>query len=137
MTDQELITEYRHMRKKYKSAYMGAKRWALVREVGYDSKNAAHMVRLLHMGIEYLREGVLHVRRDWDREMLLEVKRGEWELSKVQEYADNLLSTIGNVKNVLPESIDEDAVEALMMAALDGAWVTEMRRIIGQSPPEG
>jgi len=31
--------------------------------VGYDSKNAAHLIRLLRMGIEFLTEGKMYVER--------------------------------------------------------------------------
>jgi predicted nucleotidyltransferase len=41
--------------------YMGDKRKALVERYGYDTKNAAHMIRLLRMGIEFLRDGELNV----------------------------------------------------------------------------
>ena len=116
----DVATEYRFMRQKYKKAYMGAKRWQMVRTVGYDAKNAAHMIRLLHMGMEYLESGRLNVRRTWDREMLLEIKRGEWELAKVQEYADNLFAAIDTIKNALPESLDEERIERLTMQIVAG-----------------
>lgn len=35
----------------------------LVRRVGYNAKNAAHLIRLLRMGIEFLTEGTLYVER--------------------------------------------------------------------------
>ena len=34
--------------------YMGAKRKELVAKHGYDTKNAAHLIRLLRMGIEFM-----------------------------------------------------------------------------------
>ena len=43
--------------------YMGEKRKGLVEKFGYDTKNAAHLIRLLDMGIEFLNEGVLYVKR--------------------------------------------------------------------------
>jgi predicted nucleotidyltransferase len=43
--------------------YMGDKRKALVERHGYDTKNAAHLIRLLRMGIEFLRDGELNVQR--------------------------------------------------------------------------
>jgi len=42
---------------------MGKKRRELVMRVGYDSKNAAHLIRLLRMGIEFLTEGTMYVER--------------------------------------------------------------------------
>lgn len=49
---------------------MGQKRRELVRRVGYDAKNAAHLIRLLRMGIEFLTEGTLHVERADATELL-------------------------------------------------------------------
>jgi hypothetical protein len=45
---------------------MGQKRRELVRRVGYDAKNAAHLVRLL------------------------EIKRGAWSLERVKSEAERL-----------------------------------------------
>ncbi|MBI4764000.1 MAG: nucleotidyltransferase domain-containing protein [Deltaproteobacteria bacterium] len=67
--------------------YMGTKRKKLVERFGYDCKNAAHLIRLLRMGIEFLRCGQLLVRRP-DAEELLGIKRGEWTLEQVQTEAE-------------------------------------------------
>jgi hypothetical protein len=72
-----------------KEGYMGEKRKALVEKHGYDTKNAAHLIRLLRMGIEFLNEGELHVARH-DREELLSIKRGEWQLERVKGEAERL-----------------------------------------------
>jgi hypothetical protein len=66
---------------------MGQKRRELVRRVGYDAKNAAHLIRLLRMGIEFLTEGTLHVKRA-DAAELLEIKRGAWPLEEVKSEAE-------------------------------------------------
>jgi predicted nucleotidyltransferase len=71
--------------------YMGEKRKELVRKFGYDTKNAAHLLRLLKMGIEFLKDGRLYVFRH-DAQQLLEVKRGEWTLEQVQTEAKRLFS---------------------------------------------
>jgi len=42
--------------------YMGKKRRELVDRVGYDAKNACHLIRLLRMGIEALTDHRLYVR---------------------------------------------------------------------------
>lgn len=69
--------------------YMGEKRKALVDKYGYDCKNATHLIRILRMGIEFLNEGILYVHRH-DAQELLEIKRGEWSLERVQREADYL-----------------------------------------------
>lgn len=69
--------------------YMGEKRKSLVAKFGYDTKNASHLIRLLRTGIEFLRDGELHVLRH-DSSQLLEIKNGEWTLEQVKAEAESL-----------------------------------------------
>jgi len=108
--------------------YMGERRKQLVARIGYDAKNASHLVRLLHMGDEFLRTGVMQVRRTWDREMLIRIKRGEWTLEQVQRYASDYFETIrkASLSSDLPESIDDAAVEALVLECMGDRVATEL-----------
>lgn len=92
--------------------YMGDKRKKLVDKFGYDTKNAAHMVRLLKMGFEYLTTGELKVFRDEDRQELLDIKQGKWELTDVKLYADKLFRKVNEAmdKSPLPEYPDLEAI---------------------------
>jgi predicted nucleotidyltransferase len=72
------------------NAYMGNKRKMLIEKFGYDTKEAAHLIRLLRMGIEFLGSGELKVFRENDVEELLEIKAGAWSLEKVQKEANRL-----------------------------------------------
>jgi hypothetical protein len=116
---QALVDRYVELRRTHKKAYMGAKRWQVVRRVGYDTKNAAHMLRLLHMGYEYLTTGRIEMRRTWDREMLMQIKRGEWPLAHVQKHADEWFAKVDAAKSVLPASIDMAQVEGLTMSLVE------------------
>lgn len=103
--------------------YMGAKRKALVAKHGFDRKNASHLIRLLHMGEEYQRLGVLYPRRTWDREMLIQIKTGNggnWSLPRIQAYADECFVKMRAAMNasVLPEMIDEDRVNDLVVTVM-------------------
>lgn len=95
---------------------MGAKRKALVEEFGYDTKNAAHLVRLLRMGIEFLTEGTLHVKRD-DAPELLAIKRGEWTLERIKAESDRLfaLAEQAYLASPLPPKCDRAEAERLVM----------------------
>ena len=112
--------QLRKMIKGAHKGYMGEKRKALVSRYGYDIKNAAHLVRLLHMGIEYLRDGTLAVRRTWDRDLLVEIKTGGWSLEKVQRYAGEKEQEMraAHQNSVLPEEIDRDAIEEFVVDSL-------------------
>ena len=100
--------------------YMGAKRKALAAKMGYDCKNAGHLIRLLHMGAEYQRTGTLQVRRTWDRDMLVEIKFGKWPLETVKKYAEDRFADMRKAlaESVLPEMCDEGAIEAIVTQAL-------------------
>ena len=93
--------------------------------VGYDAKNAAHLIRLLRMGIEFLTEGTMYVERA-DGPELLSIKRGEWPLEKVKAEAERLfqLAQEAYVRSSLPPEPDRDRAEKLcvkMTPALQGA----------------
>jgi len=99
--------------------YMGAKRKALVEKVGYDCKNAAHLVRLLRMGCEFLAEGRLYVKRE-DAQQLLEIKRGEWTLDAVQREARRLFDRTDEAydRSTLPAAVDMDKINALCVEVI-------------------
>jgi uncharacterized protein len=98
-----------------KRGFMGEKRKRLVDEFGYDCKNAAHLIRLLRMGIEFLNEGVLYVERK-DAPQLIDIKRGAWTLDQVQEEAQRLFRRAEDAYDrcTLPVKPDIDAAEALL-----------------------
>ncbi len=111
----EVVKRYRGERRRfYSGGYMGQKRRELVRRVGYDAKNAAHLIRLLRMGIEFLTEGTLHIERQ-DAPELLSIKRGEWSLEKVKTEAERLfqLSQEAYVRSPLPPEPDRERAEKL------------------------
>lgn len=99
----------------YTNAYMGAKRRQLVEKYGYDAKNASHLIRLLRMGIEFLNEGVIYVERTHDKDELLEIKQGKWELKRVKELADDLFeqAKIAYDASKLPDSPDKGEISDL------------------------
>lgn len=100
--------------------YMGDKRKKLVEQHGYDTKNAAHLIRLLKMAIEFLVDGSLKVFRE-DSKTLLSIKRGEWGLDKVKQKAEELFSLAEEayVKSHLPPQVDGDAIDKLCIQILD------------------
>jgi len=111
----EVVKRYKGERRRYYSGgYMGKKRRELVMRVGYDAKNAAHLIRLLRMGIEFLTEGTIYVERA-DGPELLTIKRGEWSLEKVKAEAERLfqLAQEAYVRSSLPPEPDRDRAEKL------------------------
>lgn len=102
------------------AGYMGDKRKRLVEKHGYDTKNAAHLIRLLHMGKEYLETGILNVRRTWDVELLIDVKKGKWTLAQVQDYAREQFAACERACNEspLPDELDHEAIDELVVHAV-------------------
>jgi polyhydroxyalkanoate synthesis regulator phasin len=100
-----------------KQGYMGEKRRKLIEKFGYDVKNASHLIRLLHMGIEALQTGDIKVLRNVDAEMLIDIKTGKWTLDEVKMYADELFHQVKKAyrKSDLPEEPNKEKVESLLM----------------------
>jgi len=89
--------------------YMGEKRKLLFAKHGYDTKNAAHCLRLLFMLTEFLSTGEMHVRRpEQEAAYLIRVKQGGLKLEEIQ---------------------------AAISAAISGARFAEQNSILSISPP--
>jgi hypothetical protein len=113
----ETLARFCKLHREHFSGYMGAKRKAMVRRYGFDTKNAAHLVRLLRMGLEFLETGCLQVFRTADAEELKSIKRGEWKLDQIKAEAARLFDRLEAVKaaSPLPEVPDEAAVSRLLV----------------------
>lgn len=102
-------------------------RAALEAKVGYDSKHAAHAVRLFKMGWEILTKGEVHVWRGEggpnDAEELLEIRQGAWSYEKLMawcEEQDKGLHDLYLAKDyVVPHSPDKDAINDLCMSLIE------------------
>lgn len=99
--------------------HMGEKRRSLVEKFGFDTKNAAHLIRLLRMGIEFLNEGQLHVQRE-DASQLLEIKKGEWPLDKIIEESNRLfrLAEQSYINCKLPNHPDYKKINSLSVGII-------------------
>lgn len=105
--------------------YMGAKRKALVEKYGYDCKNAAHCIRLLRMGMEFLVTGEVNVFRE-DAPQLLEIKLGKWKLEQVKAEAERLfkLADEAFIHSKLPNQPNKYAAEMLVADVLSNHVTT-------------
>lgn len=100
-------------------AYQGKRRRERFEKFGYDCKNAAHLIRLLRMGIEALATGEINVARH-DAKQLKEIKRGEWTLEQIENEATRLQHLLDEafVKCELPTSPDYKKAEQLTVDIL-------------------
>ncbi len=102
---------YQHWR-----ANRNPERAALEIEHNYDTKHAAHLLRLYRMGIEILKEGVVRVKRP-DAEWLRSVQKGAYSYPELLTLIASLQLELAEAEATihLPEMPDEAAVEALIM----------------------
>lgn len=113
----ETLNRFRKMHREHFSGYMGEKRKAMVRKYQYDVKNAAHLIRLLRMGSEFLRTGQLQVYRTADAEELKRIKQGGWTLEQVKAEAEQLFGGIvqARAESSLPAAPDAQAANRLLV----------------------
>jgi len=105
--------------------YMGEKRKALVEEFGYDTKNAAHLIRLLRMGTEFLATGQVNVQRP-DASQLIDIKQGKYSLEKVKYMAEKLFEKTEEalIHSTLPCGPDHDKAEEILVEIIS----TQLRK---------
>ncbi len=115
--DLEVLKRFRKLHHGHFSGYMGEKRKAMVRKYQYDVKNAAHLIRLLRMGSEFLKTGRLQVYRSADADELKLIKRGGWTLAQVKAEAEHLFAGIEEARagSPLRPAPDETAANELLM----------------------
>lgn len=89
-------------------------RFELERKHGYDTKHAAHLVRLLRMGYEIISRGEVNVFRE-DHEELLAIRRGAWRYDELVEYAEAMERKIAAAEadSPLPEQPDRNFIDEL------------------------
>ncbi len=110
--------EYWHWKKNRNPA-----RAALEEKHGYDCKHAMHLMRLLKMAHEILRDGEVRVRRP-DAKELLAIRDGAFdydELVRTAERMDEELNVLYE-NTPLPHSPDRDAINALYMHVVKNYW---------------
>jgi len=84
--------EYRSQLKKWKEYWDWVRnrnpaRSELEKKYGYDTKHAAHLIRLLRTGYELMSTGELHVLRP-DAEELLAIRNGAWSYKQLIDHAE-------------------------------------------------
>lgn len=94
----------------------------MIRKHSYDVKNAAHLIRLMRMCIDFLSTGEYRVDRTGiDADIIMSIKRGEWSLEKVKQVADNHFNVaearLANSK--LPDAPDYDRANTLVRNILE------------------
>lgn len=111
------MTHYTHQ------GYMGDKRKQIVAKYGYDVKNAAHMIRLLRMGVEALETGTMKVLRP-DAHEIISIKKGEWTIEQVIREATLLFDRAEKamVNSTLPDKPDRNKINNMVTDGYLNWW---------------
>jgi uncharacterized protein len=110
--DNTLWTQYQAWLKQRNKA-----RAELEEKFGYDTKHAAHLVRLLRMCLEILETGEVFVdRTSIDAEELKDIRRGAWSFPQLKEYASKMDEKAGELyeTSTLQRSPDSVTIKALL-----------------------
>lgn len=85
---------------------------------GYDAKNMAHSVRLLHMGIEIAKTGVINIdRTNIDRDFIMNVRLGKMSYDELITYLDSKKEEMDKAieESTIPDTIDTDFVNNILL----------------------
>jgi len=99
-------------------------RMAMEESFNFDGKHAMHLVRLLRMGVEALRDEEIVVKRP-DALELLEIRGGAWTYEEIVAYAEKMDKEVREVwykKTNLPKRPDLKFAAALLMDVQDLVW---------------
>jgi len=104
---------------------LGEKRKKLVETYGYDTHNAASLIKTVRQGIELLNTGRMFLdRRSIDAQEITDIKRGKWSMEKIKTEADSLFERAKEAleKSPLPENVDFDKINDLTVKLVQVAW---------------
>lgn len=95
----------------------------LEEKYGFDCKHASHLIRLLRMSHEILREGKVIVRRP-DAEELLAIRDGSFNYAQLVETAERMDAELNELyeTSTLPHSADKEAINTLYMTVVRDYW---------------
>lgn len=106
--------------------YMGHKRKEIVQAMGYDTKDASHLARLLFKARELAVLGTLTPRLlGLERTVVREIKQGQWSLEQVKSWAteyDAETEALMAGSDMLPAEPDLPCIEAQLVRAFRMAW---------------
>lgn len=114
-------TQIKHAGKIGGRGFRGQKRSELVERYGYDTKNAAHCIRLINMGTEFLRDGILRIDRTGiDVDLILAVKKGAWSFDRFVSESKGLLKKMEDAcaQSKLPKQPDFQAANKICIETI-------------------
>lgn len=86
---------------------------------GYDAKNMAHSVRLLHMGIEIAKTGIVNIdRTNIDRDFIMNIRLGKLPYDELISYLDSKKEEMDKAieQSTIPDKIDTEFVNNILLS---------------------
>ncbi|KKK98824.1 hypothetical protein LCGC14_2638910, partial [marine sediment metagenome] len=117
--------QLKRMEKFEKRGYMGTKREAIMKQFGYDVKNAAHCIRLLYGAIHLAQKGTIQVHLDGNAAFHVKaIKTGTWGLNEVKRHATRLFNTFDTAKSGsrLPERVERSDINEVVREVIKAEW---------------
>lgn len=122
------IDTFKAAHKKWKEYWKWKKnrnpvRAELEEKYGFDCKHASHLIRLLKMAHEILRDGEVIVRRP-DAEELLAIRNGSFDYDELVKTAEEMDAELEDLyeKSSLPNSSDKEAINDLYIRVVQEYW---------------
>lgn len=101
-----------------------------IREHGFDTKYAAHAMRVLFSGAMSITNKTLHVDVSNHRERFLQIRRGEVPKEECLRIIRELRDALSDLEEgcLLPDKPDLTVLTRLCVELTEGAWAFEMRK---------
>ena len=88
-------------------------------EMDYDTKNMMHLVRLLLVGENIVKNGEPIIRFEGEElELLLSIKRGELSFDEIMSYAESKMADLKSNRSGLPSDCDMREVDGLILSIM-------------------
>ena len=122
--------KFQEANKEYKSynehiAKRNPERLKIEMEVGYDTKHAMHLIRLLRQCKEILEQETVIVNRiGIDADHLIKIRNGDFHYEEIIEEAENLEKEMNELylSSKLPEIPDYDFMNKLVIGVVESYW---------------
>lgn len=94
-----------------------------IKIIGYDTKQAYHLIRVLRTGTEILKEGLIRVKRP-DADELKRIRQGELSLEQIESLAEKETERLFTAyeQSPLPDIVEKDIISNISHDIYTSLW---------------
>lgn len=96
-------------------------RQELIDQYGYDTKFAAHMVRLAVQGLEMMKDGWMTLPMK-EKQLIVDIRQGKFTQETVMEMTATLEDELMHIPSVLPAKLDNEKISQYMADVYKEWW---------------